>query len=340
MTIATRKFGETRGRRVDAFTLTSSAGVTVEIIGYGAAVRDWRVPVAGEAPRAVALGFDTLDAYLEHSPHFGALAGRVANRISDASFDLDGEHFKLVPNQADFTLHGGPEGLGLQVWDGEADNANNAVRFTHFSPDGAMGFPGNVEFTATYRLDGNRLTLELAGMPDRRTPISLVQHQYFNLGSGPDVLDHHVTINASARSEVGANLVPTGAILPVAGTEFDFRAGRTMRLADGSPLACDLSLVLATGRDLAEPLATVRGPDGALTLKLYSDRPAVQLYNGVWTDVPVPGLGGRHYGKHSGLCLEDQMYPDALHQPHFPSIICSPEAPYRHWSAFEINQGP
>ena len=216
------------------------------------------------------------------------------------------------------------------------DNAANAVRFRFTSPDGAAGFPGRVDFTATYRLHGNRLKLELTGKPDRRTPIALVQHQYFNLGTGADVLDHHLTINASARSEVGEDLIPTGAILPVKGGDHDFRQGKTMRRPDGTAIDCDLNLVLATGRNHAEPVATVVGPDKALTLKLWTDRPAVQLYNGVWTNVPVPGLGGRRYGRYAGLCLEDQMYPDALHQAHFPSIIVSPDQPYSHWCEFEI----
>jgi aldose 1-epimerase len=336
MTITTTSFGAFQGKRVDAFTLKSDTGVEVDIIGYGVVVRDWRVPVNGGAARGVVLGFEDFDAYPAHSPHFGSLAGRVANRISGGSFELDGKTYALATNEGGNTLHGGPEGLGRQVWDGEVDTAQNAMHFTLHSPDGAMGFPGNVDFTATYRLKGNRLKLELKAMPDRRTPISLVQHQYFNLGTGPDVLDHHLTINASARSEVGADLIPTGAILPLKGTDLDFRAGHTLRDAAGRPIDGDVNLVLATGRNHAEPIATVKGPDGALTLKLWSDRPAVQLYNGVWTDVGAPGLGGKHYGKYSGLCLEDQMYPDALHQPHFPSIIVSPDQPYSHWCEFEI----
>jgi aldose 1-epimerase len=336
MTIAVRDFGRFGGKRVDAFTLTSDTGVEVDIIGYGVVVRSWKVPVGGDAPRQVVLGFEEFDSYPAHSPHFGSLAGRVANRISTGSFELDGKTYKLATNETGNTLHGGPEGLGRQVWDGEIDAAANAVRFTHFSPDGAMGFPGNVEFAATYRLHGNRLKLELTGKPDRRTPVSLVQHQYFNLGTGDDVLDHHVTLNASARSQVGDDLIPTGAILPVKGTDHDFRQGHALRRADGSAIDCDLNLVLATGRNHAEPVATVKGPDGRLTLKLWTDQPAVQLYNSLWTNVKVPGLGGKRYGKYAGLCLEDQMYPDALHQAHFPSIIVSPDQPYSHWCEFEI----
>lgn len=335
MTIAVSTFGEHAGKRVDQFRLVSDTGVEVDLIGYGVVVRDWRVPVAG-ALRSVVLGFDNFDAYPAHSPHLGSLAGRVANRIKNASFDLDGKTYNLPANVGSLQLHGGEQGLGRQVWDGEVDEANTAVRFTHFSPDGAMGYPGNVNFTATYRLKGHRLLLELMATTDRATPISLVQHQYFNLGTSADVLDHTIQVNSSAYTQLGEDLAPTGAILPSAGTPYDLRQPRSMRDANGAPVDYDIGMVLDTGRNHADPIATVVGPDQALTLKLWSDRPGVQVYNGVWTDIPVPGLGGKHYGKHAGFCLEDQAFADAVHNPHFPNVIYSPDRPYSHWCEFEI----
>jgi galactose mutarotase-like enzyme len=188
MSVSVEAFGSYKGQQVDQFKLTSDTGVEVDIITYGVAVRDWRVPVAG-GKRSVVLGFDNFDDYPAHSPHFGSLAGRVANRISGASFEIDGKTYRVPANQGSNSLHGGPEGLGLVVWNGEADSAGNRVRFTHHSPDGAMGFPGNVDFTAIYTLSGNRLRLELTAVTDKKTPISLVQHQYFNLGTSDDVLD-------------------------------------------------------------------------------------------------------------------------------------------------------
>jgi aldose 1-epimerase len=335
MTIAVSTFGNHHGKRVDQFRLVSNTGVTVDLIGYGVAVRDWRVPVA-DGERSVVLGFDDFDAYAKHSPHFGSLAGRVANRIKDASFELGGKTYKLAANVGTLQLHGGDEGLGRQVWDGQVDEANNAVRFTHFSPDGAMGYPGNVNFAATYTLKGNRLRLELSATTDQATPISLVQHQYFNLGTSDTVLDHTIQVNSSAYTLLGDDLAPTGAILPSRGTQYDLRTARTMRDSAGAPVDYDIGMALDTGRSHADPIATVVGPDKALTLKLWTDRPGVQVYNGVWTDIPVPGLNGKNYGKHSGFCLEDQSFADAVHNPHFPNVIHSPDRPYRHWCEFEI----
>jgi len=335
MTISVSNFGDYQGKRVDQFRLVSDTGVTVDLIGYGVVVRDWRVPVAG-GERSVVLGYESFDAYPEFSPHFGSIAGRVANRIKGASFDLDGKTYQLPANEGDLQLHGGAEGLGRQVWVGQTDEASNSVRFTHFSPDGAMGYPGNVHLTATYTLTGNRLRLELGATTDQATPISLVQHQYFNLGRTELVLDHTIQVNSSAYTALGPNLAPTGAILPSAGTIYDLRTPRTMRDADGQPVDYDIGMVLDNGRDFADPIATVVGPDQALTLKLWSDRPGLQVYNGVMTNSPVPGLGGKSYPKHSGFCLEDQALADAVHNPHFPNIIYSPERPYSHWCEFEI----
>src|SRR5690606_34196781 len=202
-------------------------------------------------------GFDDFDPYPAHSPHFGSLAGRVANRISNASFELDGVTYTLPPNEGSLQLHGGAEGLGRQVWTGQADSANNAVRFNLFSPDGAMGYPGNVNFAATYTLSGNRLRLELSATTDRPTPISLVQHQYFNLGTTDTVLDHQIQVNSSAYTELGSDLAPTGAILPSKGTIYDLRAPRTMRDANGAPVDYDMGLVLDAGRKTSDPIATV-----------------------------------------------------------------------------------
>lgn len=335
MSIAIDQIGTYQGQKVNEAKLVSDTGVDVSIFNWGVTVRDWRVPVANEM-RSVVLGFESFDPYPLHSPHFGSLAGRVANRIANSRFELDGKVFNVVANEGANSLHGGPEGLGRVVWDMEPDSANNALRFTYTSPDGEMGYPGEVKIEATYKLQGNRLSLEFFATTDRPTPLSLVQHQYFNLGTSDNVLDHSVTIDASAYTEVDDALLPTGALLPVDGTPYDLRKPRSLRDGNGAPVDYDLNLALRTGRGFEKPVASVLGPDGALKLDLFTDRPGVQFYNGVMTDCPVPGLEGRKYGRYSGLCLEDQAFPGALSHAHFPSIIITPDRPYRHSCAIEI----
>ena len=335
MAIAVENFGEFEGRRVDQFTLKGEGGVEVDIINYGVAVRDWRVPVKGGV-RQVVLGFDDFPAYASHSPHLGSLAGRVANRIGGASFEIDGKTYRLPANERTHTLHGGPEGLGRIVWTAEPDTAKNAVRFTHRSPDGAMGFPGNVEFTAVYSLRVRTLRLDIIARSDKTTPINVVQHQYFNLGTADTVLDHHFKLNCNAFTDTDEDLIPTGAILPVIHTQYDLKTERSLRDRSGKPVKYDVNLVLDQGRDFRDPVAVVQSPDRDLTLKLWTDRPGLQFYNGVYTDIPVPGLSGKHYGNHSGFCLEDQDFPDAVHHSHFPSTWYGPGQDYSHWCEFEI----
>ena len=336
MSISINRIGSFGGKPVDEAVLESPNGTRIAIMNWGVVVRDWQVPVSG-TPRRIALGFDSFEPYPNHSPYFGAVVGRVANRIANARFSHGGKQYTLVANEGPNQLHGGPEGLSKQVWDMEADSAGNALKFSYLSPDGQMGYPGTVRFEAVYTLEGDRLRLEMSGMPDEPTPISMVQHHYFNLGETETVLDHTVHMPKSvARTVAGADLLQNGTIVPVAGTIDDFLTPRTMRFGGGRGLDYDLNYVLATGRDTSEPIAIATGEDEAVTLRLYSDRPALQFYNGVWTDVAVPGLGGRRYGKNSGLCFEDQMYPGAVSNPHFPSIIHTPDTPYRHWCAFEI----
>lgn len=334
--VAVKTFGTFAGRRVDQFTLTSSTGVEVDLINWGVVVRDWRVPV-GNSKRSVVLGFDSFDAYPTHSPHFGSLAGRVANRIGGASFEVDGKTYHVPANEGPNSLHGGPDGLGRLLWDAEVDDAHNSVVFSLTSPDGAAGYPGTLKLKATYRLAGNRLRLELGATTDAPTPLSLVQHQYFNLGTGADILDHRFQLEASAYTDVGPDLIPTGDIIKVRpGSARDLRTARTLRDAQGQPLDYDGNYVLDAGRDFSKPIATVTAPDGSLTLRQWSDRPGLQFYDAVMTNVPVPGLGGKRYGRYSGFCLEDQAFPDAVHNPHFPNIIITPDKPYAHWCEFEI----
>jgi aldose 1-epimerase len=336
--VAIKQFGEFGGKRVDQFTLTSTTGVEVDILNWGVVVRDWRVPVRG-GMRSVVLGLTTFDDYPKHSPHFGALAGRVANRIGGASFSLDGKTYKLDANESGNTLHGGVEGIGKLLWDAAPDDATNSVVFSLTSPDGAMGFPGAVKMKATYRLDGNRLRLELGATTDRPTPISLVQHQYFNLGTGNDILDHSYWFATNAITDNdSASLIPTGNILEAKpGTTWDFRTAKTLRDKAGQPIGYDGNLVIDAGYDRSKPIAIVTSPDSDLTLKQWSDRPGLQFYNALTTNVPAGlGLGGKTYGQYSGFCLEDQAFPDAVHHPHFPNIIVTPDAPYAHWCEFEI----
>ncbi|WP_011579798.1 MULTISPECIES: aldose epimerase family protein [Chelativorans] len=331
-----RKIAVYEGREVFEATLTSSTGVKVSVISYGAVIRDWQVPVPG-GMRSVVLGFEHFEEYTKYSGYFGAIAGRVANRISGARFMLNGKEYRLQPNEGANHLHGGKRGLSRQVWDMEV-LSENAVRLSLTSPDGEMGYPGRLDVSVTYRLEGNALELDCTATTDAPTPVNIVQHNYFNLMGEGDIRNHVLWLAANAYTVRDFDLIPTGGIEPVAGTHFDFRKPRPLCDAQGEPIAYDNNLVLDTGRDPSSPVAILKAPDGSLTLALKTDQPGLQLYTGSKINLPVPGLGGRHYPRFAGLCLEDQNFPDAINHPHFPNCVVTPERPYRHWCEIEIGQ--
>ena len=334
MTSTPKKIGTFEGRDVLEATLSSATGVRVSIISYGAIVRDWQVPVAG-GMRPVVLGFDRFEDYPAHSPYFGAIVGRVANRIGGARFSLDGREYKLPANEGPNHLHGGPRGFAKQIWDMEV-LSEEAIRLSLTSPDGDMGYPGRLDVTVTYRLTGNSLRIDFAAKTGAPTPVNIVQHNYFNLAGEGSIRDHKLQVAADAYTVLGEGLIPTGEIRPVDGTHLDFRKPRFLRDEAGDPIAYDNNLVLTAGRDLSAPAAIVIAPDNSLALKLRTDQPALQVYSGNKMNVTVPGLGGRRYPRFGGLCLEDQNYPDAINHPDFPSPVITPEQPYNHWCEIEI----
>ncbi|MCT7373822.1 aldose epimerase family protein [Chelativorans salis] len=334
MTDELKKIGTYEGRDVLETTLESATGVKIAVISYGAVIRDWQVPVAG-GMRSVVLGFDRIEDYPDHSPSFGAICGRVANRISGSRFVLDGREYRLPANEGPNHLHGGPRGIGRQVWDMEVLD-KQAVRLSLTSPDGEMGYPGRLDIAVTYRLTGNALRIDFSAETDQPTPVNIVQHNYFNLVDEGDIGGHTLQVPAGAYTVLGEGLIPTGEIKPVVGTPLDFRAPRRLSDETGDPIAYDFNLVLDTGRDPSLPVATVAAPDGSLTLTLKTDQPGLQVYTGGMMSIPVPGLAGRHYPRFGGLCLEDQNFPDAINNPHFPNPVVTPERPYRHWCEIEI----
>lgn len=331
-----RLFGRIDGRAVEEVTL-ESADAGVSILSFGATVRDWRVDSAGRSLPMV-LGFRTLGDYLEHARSHGAVVGRVANRTANASFELDGRSWQLDANDGRHHLHGGSGGIGRRIWEMEADGAANAVHLSYLSPDGEMGYPGDVHFTVTYRLEGPRLTVEMEGHPDRPTPINLVQHNYYNLAGGADVRDHVMRIAAEKYTPVDGEGIPTGAIEAVAGTRYDFRRPVSFEASDPERKGVDVNFILDPSRDRDEPSVEVRSDWTSRRLRLWTGEPGLQVFNAPRQEIGAEGHDGQRYGRFSGLCLEAQHFPDSLHHPDWPSIIRSPDAPYRKRLVIEIDR--
>ncbi|NNU80503.1 galactose mutarotase [Halovulum dunhuangense] len=328
-----RSIGAHEGASVEEAVLDSGQA-RIAIMNYGCVIRDWRVEAGGRAVPCV-LGFEKFAPYPEHSKSFGIIAGRVANRTAAGRFSLDGRTYQLPVNNGPNHLHGGPVGLGKRIWEMASDGPDAVILHYH-SPDGEMGYPGAVDFEVRFSLKGARLTCEMTGHPDRPTPINLAQHNYYNLNGAGDILRHRLQIAASRYTPVDATLIPTGEIAPVAGTQLDFRQMAEVGAVDPGRIGADHNLVLDEGRDPKAPAAVLESDLTGLRLRVWTEEPGIQLFTAQPMQIAVPGHDGVIYGPFGGLCLEAQHFPDSLNHPEWPSMIATPDRPYRQRLELEI----
>jgi aldose 1-epimerase len=264
--------------------------------------------------------------------YFGAIIGRYANRIANASFTLDGQKYSLPKNNGDNTLHSGTHGFNNVVWKAKA--VPNGVELSYLAKDGETGFPGNLATTVRYTLVKGDLRIEYSAETDKDTVLNLTNHSYFNLAGGGDILKNEVTIDASRFTPVNANLIPTGELKSVEGTPFDFRKSTAVGArinADNEQLQLghgyDHNWVLDNGGKLAE-VAEVYEPSSGRILKVFTDQPGIQFYTGNFLNGTVKGKGGKPDEYRSALCLETQHFPDSPNQPSFPTTELKPGERY------------
>jgi aldose 1-epimerase len=331
-----RAFGETDGVPIVEIMIGSQGGAVAKILNWGAVLRDIVVP-SRNGPQRVTLGLNSLADYQAHSPSFGAVPGRFANRIANGRFRLDDVEYTLDRKPGEkHTLHGGPHGFGKRPWRVASHDASSVTLTLHSDNEDA-GFPGNFDATCLYRWEEpSTLRVELTAVCDQATIVNLTQHAYFNLDGSPNILDHQLTLNADFYTPTDADLIPTGEIRSVAGTPYDFRTAR--RVGDNAGVTYDTNFVLSTppGPDGLAPAATLHAPSNGLTLTLRTTEPGVQFYDAAKLNIPVPGLDGAHYGAHAGLCLEPQVFPDSPNRRHFSPCVLRPDEEYRHISEFRF----
>lgn len=336
---AVQAFGEIDGTGIHEITIRSPEGAEARIITWGAVIRDLVVPVEGQ-PQTTVLGLDSMADYRAHSPSFGAVPGRFANRIARGQFVLDGTSYQLPLNEkCRTTLHGGPKGFGKQPWR-LIDHDVSSVTLGLTSADGDAGFPGRLEVACRYALHGLTLRMDLTATTDAPTIVNLTNHSYFNLDGSADVRDHELMVAAAFRTAVDDDLIPTGAIVPVAATPFDFRAPRPIK--DLSGQTYDTNYVLARQPDPTTGLAhaaTLRSARNGLALEVATNQFGIQVYDGAKVNVPVEGLNGAHYGAFAGMALETQTFPDAPNHRHFPSSVVRPGETYRQTTEYRFSVG-
>ncbi len=324
---------------VHQVTLTNSNGVEVDVISYGGTITRMLTPDANGKLGNIVLGFDSLEDYVKGPYFFGALIGRYGNRIAKGKFTLDGTEYQLATNDGDNHLHGGVQGFDKKVWHMTPFTTENSagVELTLVSPDGDQGYPGTLNTKVVYTLtNNNTFDMSYTATTDKPTVVNMTQHSYFNLAGKGNILDHVLTINSDAITPVDAGLIPTGELMPVAGTPFDFRKGKPIGQdiqADNEQLirakGYDHNFVLKDAPDdqLIEA-ANAYEPTTGRTLTVYTVEPAVQFYSGNFLDGSTSQEGMQHTLR-SGFCLEPQHFPDAPNHSDFASTTLLPGEVYK-----------
>lgn len=324
------------GSPVDGF-LVASAEIELFLISYGARVVALKTKDRSGALTDITFGHTALEGYLTGpNSYLGTTCGRYSNRIRNGQFVLNGKQYQVAVNNGANSLHGGTTGFDRANW--QASEIPNGVEFRHTSPDGDQDYPGACAVTVRYTLEDTRVRIDYTATTDNTTVVNLTNHAYFNLdGEGSaSVLDHTLTLDADAFTPITEALVPTGEIVPVAGTPFDFTTPHTIgeRIEQQSE-----QLQRAGGYDHNFVL---RGQPGALgraarllstqtgrTLEVWTTEPGVQFYSGNFLSGALMGKSGHPYVRRSGMCLETQHFPDSPNHPEFPSTTLEPGETYR-----------
>ncbi len=308
-------------------------GLRAWIITRGAALQDLRLD---QFPFSLVLGFDQLDNYLEYPRYFGAIVGRVANRLAGAKAPIGNNIQQLDINNFDIqTLHGGCDGSGVRLWKIQ-DFGKDTVTLTDHLRDGHMGFQGAMDVTLTYRIiTGPGLEIEICATCDQDSLCNFAHHSYFNLDESDDILGHHLQIDADTYLPVDKNLIPTGVCEPVANTPFDFRQFRPIAWQE-KPFGYDHNFCLANSRTDPRPVARLRSLKSGLEMTVITTEPGIQVFDGQSTLTNIPGHSGKLYKKHAGIALEPQYWPDAPNQDNFPDIVLKANNQYRQTTIFKF----
>lgn len=335
-------FGTTAdGKQVDSFKITNSSGISATILTYGATINEFFAPDRNGELADVLVGFDSVEGHEKYSDYEGMTVGRYANRLENGEFSIDGVKYQAVKNENGITcLHGGSE-LSTAVWNALIVD-DNSLEMTYHSPDGAMGFPGNVDFKVTFTLfEDNSLKLDYYAVSDKKTILNLTNHAYFNLAGGGDVLGHELMINADAYTPTDERSIPTGEIRPVDSTAFDFRQAKPIGRDIGND---DPQLVMCRGydhnfclNDGDGPAITAYEPTSGRFLEVFTDLCGVQLYTGNFLDGTKPGKQGKPLIKHAGFCLETQFYPNTPNIPEFPQCTYEAGEPFKSTTVFRFS---
>jgi aldose 1-epimerase len=347
MSIEKKIFGKTlEGNEAYIYTLTNSNGMSADITNFGGIILSLKVPDKEGKLDDVVLNYDKLERFFKRGPYFGAIIGRYANRIENASFELNGVKYELYKNDGENTLHGGLKGFDKVLWEAKPIEERNALELTYLSVDGEEGFPGNLSVKVTYTLtEDNSVKIDYNAVSDKDTVINLTNHSYFNLSghASGNILKHKVMINADSFTPNDEYSIPTGEIKSVKGTPMDFtefkEVGRDIKeeydqLVYGH--GYDHNWVLNVSGEKPEKAAEVIDERSGMVLEVYTTQPGVQFYSGNFLDGSERGKDNVVYKRRSGFCLETQNFPNSINIKHFPSPMLKAGEEYKHITIYKF----
>ncbi len=345
--IEKKRFGLVYGKPVYEYAVTNANGMSVNILTYGAIIRNIIVPDKNGKMSDVVCGYDDIKSYVEGDGYQGAVVGRCANRIANGKFTLGGVEYTLAKNDNGInSLHGGDVGLNQKLYSATSDAKNNCVVLSTVMEDMEEGYPGRVFLEVKYTLtDANELKIDYRAKTDKDTVINITNHAYFNLGgfASGTVLGHKLWMDADTFLPTNDALIPTGELRPVDGTPFDFREEKELGrdfYEDYAPLVqaggydhC-MNFVGGESTELLHR-ATLRHPENGRVMKVYTNQPAVQLYTANFMkNGNYPFKGGFPQHAQNAVCLETQHMPDSINHENFTDVVLRTGEEYNYTTVY------
>ena len=301
--------------------------ISAQVLDFGAALYSLTVPDKNGSLTDVVLFHPDIEQTESGARYIGVTVGRYANRINNSRFSLDGVEYRLEPNNNHNCLHGGSGGFDRRLW--KSEEVENGIKFSHFSPDGEDGFPGNLNVSVTYKVENSALIIEYEGVSDKNTPLNMTNHTYFNLNGFGDIKKHKIKMNSDFYTPSDEFLAATGEIKSVSGTKFDLR--KETELSE----EYDHNFILSDNTDLKNA-GTLEGDISGIKMTTYTTMPGVQVYTANFLAKGTPGKNGAKYDRNYGVCLETQYFPGTVNFSHFPSCILKKGETYRHKTVYEF----
>jgi len=346
MKVFKKHFGELSGRSIALFTLQNNNGMVVKVTNYGCTVTSIQLPRTDGLKDDIACGFDTFDGYFSpeykaNSPYFGSIVGRYASMLKDGVFNLDGVQYQLAKNAGKNHLHGGIVAFNKRVWDAVVleDNDSVSVVFKLTSPDGEEGYPGKLDVTVVYTLTNkNELQVLCDATADKRTPLSMTHHSYFNLnGFTSNILEHEVEINSCQFLEVDETGAATGRKIPAEGAT-DFNTSKKLGDAfEVLPLGFEHFYTFENPNETLVQVAQIQEKKLGRKLTVLTTEPGMLFYTGRYTSNELKREDGTQFGQFRAFCCEASRYPNGPNLKNAPNCIFGPDRPYHSETVYRFS---